>query len=585
MGLGEIEHQPGSHRSSRGLRPLSGIAGRKFAELPPQEASLPRGGRRLENLSTFESAFLHKLHDTQFKTFLHKLRDENEECVAEEDWVAIDDLCQRFQLRRLVDGAAEHLQASSELSRTLQTPVPPGMLPLAAERLRCRQQNVDLHGQQLALSGKSLNRAGRRKPANLCELAWPSSDAECAASPEAHREAQENRAGKTQRRSRCGNRARGAPGSQNKGSTQRHRVVPTYVGRNPAKPLNEGPVDEIAAKMGLEIIDMKPSSTQSLEKKPAADGLMKKSFSPHVKRCLVGDSESESKVAVVASCRREGESHLMSPDSLGLWAMQSPTSGLGCEELPMESSMSRSVLREHNFPGAALPLAPGTRPGSSPSMVHGRPPHLGRAHSTPLLAPETHGAVNYLDICHRVGAGQDVVPESALLQTDAGEVSDCPATLVTRTLVTAPIDAQEAESVIMPAASESRPGAVTPDTVRTLSAVGSRPGTTGSSRAGAAYSCRSAGRRGMPLAAHTVPIPAGSSMAHTDNLFGVVSRSRNFSQGSPTELGPALASVPQAQAARSKPVRSSSAAASLRIRGNTWAGDNPPSATRSQNRG
>jgi len=325
---------------------------------------------------------------------------------------------------------------------------------------------------------------------------------------------------------------------------------------------------------------VKPARTQSLEKNPAADGLTKKIFSPHAKRCLVGLSEAESKVPVTASYNREEEKHLMSPDSLGLWAIQSPTLDIGSDELLMESSISRSVLREHNFQGAPPPPSPSTRPGSSPSMVHGRPPHLAKAQSTPLLAP-AQGALNYLDICHRVGPGQDAVPETASLLTDAAEVSDCTATLVTRTLVTVPMDPQEMspESVIMPAASESRRGAATPDSVRTLSAVGSQPGTTGSSRASAAYSCRSAGLRGMPLGAYTMPIPAGGSTAHADNLFGVVSRSRNFSQGSPTELGPALASVPQAQAARSKPstiVRSSSAAASLRMRGTTWAGDNPP---------
>jgi len=588
MGLGDNEHRPRSNKSSPGLRPLSGIAGRKLTELPQQEASLARGGRRLEDLNTFES-FLHKLHDTQFETFLHKLRDENEEHVAEEDWLAIDDLCQRFQLRRLVDGAAEHLQASSELSRTLQAPVPPGMLPLAAERLSRRQQNVDARGQQLVLSGQAMNCLGRRRPANMCDVAWRKDGAEGAATPGAFRDAKENMAGKRRCRSRCGNRARGIPSPQSKGNTQSQRVVPTYVGRDPSKPLSEGPVDEIAAKMGVEIVDfVKPARTQSLEKNPAADGLMKKIFSPHAKRCLVGLSEAESKVPVTAGYNREEEKHLMSPDSLGLWAIQSPTLDIGSDELLMESSISRSVLREHNFQGAPPPPSPSTRPGSSPSMVHGRPPHLGRAHSTPLLAADAQGALNYLDICHRVGTGHDAPPETTPPLADTAEVSDWTATPVTRTLVTGPMDPQEMlpESVIIPSTRDPRQRAATPDSVRTFSAVGSRPGTTGSSRAGAAYSCRSAGRRGMPLGAHTAPIPAGGGTAHTDNLFGVVSRSRNFSQGSPTELGPALASpVPQAQPARSKSstiVRSSSAAASLRMPGSTWVGENPPRGNRTR---
>lgn len=590
MALGDMENRPRSHQSSRSLKPLEFVAsGQKLKDFPQQEAlSLTK------RANIFES-FLHKLKDdNEFGFFLHKLKDANEDSATEDDWLAIDDLCQRFELRRLVDGASEHLQAAEHRCQ--------GMLPQAAERLHAtrRQCSADARGQKLALSGQSLNGPGRRKPANMCDVAWPSNDCQGAAPPEdSSRDVQEGNVGKKRHRSsRSGTRKRDTPGSQSNGSVQRRSKRLTYIGCN-AKPLNTGAIDELTAKMVGCSVDL--VKVEALENKPpAADVARKKFSSPRPKRCLAGSSDTESKVTPVNGYNREGDTHLLSPDSLGYWATQSPSLAIdNTADLPMESSITRSVLREQNFSGAPPPCSPNARPGSSPSVLRGRPP-MGRAHSTPQLVAD--GAKNYLDFCHQVPAGHDTPLKATVPLADAVDGYECDATPTTRTLVTGPWDPRDP----LPETFDSAPVAAMPEIVRASSAVGSRPnsrGTTNSSMAGAAHSCRSAGRRGMPssrgmpLSAHTVPISAGAT-SHADNLFGVVSRSRNFSQGSPTELGSALASsVPQpARSKSSTVVRSSSAAAGLRLPGSAWSGppgiETPPRGARlcvagpqNQNRG
>lgn len=275
--------------------------------------------------------------------------------------------------------------------------------------------------------------------------------------------------------------------------------------------------------------------------------------------------------------------HLMNADSLGLWAVHSPAlpSELG-NELPMEAGISRWAAREQNASAVLASSSTSLLRCSSPRVARGNTAaasRMSRAQSSPLLVSEGAGAVNYLHICHQVGRGGEAsaLPDAA----ECAEAFECsPVGRGNRVLMTGTMDPRD-ESTFT-SSGQARPGtsgterAFTPNSAPNCtpsSAGGSRPGSQASSRAMRNASSRSAGRRGMPLSACSAPKAAGGSVPG-NHLFGLVSRSHNFSQGSPTELGHALASVArpsssagsQAQAARLKQatnVRSSSSASRI----------------------
>jgi hypothetical protein len=421
----------------------------------------------------------------------------------------------------LVEGAGEKLHGV--------------FIPQAAELLnggnRCHVSTRALANSRtrhLTLSGQTLNGRGRRKPAHGCNVAWPSDSFENDVS-DMENDTHEYTTGDKHSRSRSGNPRPGI------GSAQSYNKRLTFVGRGPAlSSLDDGPICELAAKMGGINVDLPSVSMPGLENsesKVPVEGSRKKISSTHVKRSLVNASESETKAAVNSGANRSQEAHPLSAESLEVLTVQSPTrrpvsSALTddfADERPLETMISRRP--------ASSPCQ--TISQSSPHLVRGRPP-LNRMQSAPQVVAE--GAVNYVAICHRVGSDALAETEAAATAVEMPEASasTCNSASVVR----------REEWVQGPSGCEALPN---------------RPGTTGSSMLG--------GRRGMPLGASPGPlgfIPGSPN----DNLFGVVSRSRNFSQGSPTELGPALTSSPsQTLIARSKTasnVRSSSSAGRLR---------------------
>lgn len=515
MGLGHKNRRP---RSSGAVKPLQFIAaGHKLRDLPQSQleasAQLQKSSRPAEGWNSFNA-------------FLYKVGDEGEERSAAQDWVAIDDLCQRFELRKLVEGAAEHLQGNCQ-----------GMLPQAAERLSAARRLPQRTDVRLALSGQMVGGPmGSNHPRNVMHgnhdsWVWPSEDFEGCAPPDVEQEPQERAT--ASKRSR--HQSRGSPAPQSNGPSPSKRL--TYIGRGPSLPsmgLSEGPVvEELAARLGGLNVDIPRVTGWAVDNK--------KSSCTHAKRCLVGCAEGDGKVAVASSSAREQETHLLSPDSKGFWAAQSPPSLADdcAAELPIETNSSSGIIREASTPAPPL----NTQAASSPCVVRGRPP-LNRSQSTPLLAAEA--AVNYMDFCHKVRPG------TAMPAVRTVEDSDCASAKAGNRIL---IDAPDAKELLLDSAVTTPTLGSGPESVSS-SAVGSRPGTTGSSRLGSTTSGRSsANRRGMPLSSQTRPLAgAAGGSAHSDNLFGLVSRSRNFSQGSPTELGPALASSPpQVQATRSKP--------------------------------
>lgn len=507
MGLGDKNRRP---RSSGAVKPLQFIAaGRKLRDLPLSQSEASAQFQKLTRPAEGWNSF---------NAFLYKVGDDNEERSAAQDWLAIDDLCQRSELRKLVEGAATRLQGNCQ-----------GMLPRAAERISAARRPPQRTDVRLALSGQMVGGPGRRTMmhGNHESWAWPSDDFEGCSPPDFEQEPQEERA-TASKRSRQQNR--GSPAPQSNALSPRKRL--TYIGRGPNLPsmgISEGPVvEELAARLGGLNVDI-----------PSFAGLAvdnKRSLSIPAKR----GTERDGKVTVPSSSARDQETHLLSPDSLGFWAAQQspPRAEDFPAELPREGNFASSVVRESSTPAAPQ----NTQIASSPCVVKGRArPPLNRSHSTPLLAAEA--SVSYMDFCHKARPG------TAMPAVSTSEDLDCADAKASNRI---PIDAPNAKELLIDSAVTTPTLGSGPDSVSS-SVVGSRPGTTGSSRLSSTASGRSTvNRRGMPLSPQTRPLAgvAGGSV-HNDNLFGLVSRSRNFSQGSPTELGPALA--PHVQATRSKP--------------------------------
>jgi len=513
MGLGDKNRRP---RSSGAVKPLQFIAaGHKLRDLPPSQSEASAQFQKLTRPAEGWNSF---------NAFLYKVGDESGERNAAQDWLAIDDLCQRFELRKLVEGAAERLQGNCQ-----------GMLPRAAERLSAARRLPQRTDVRLALSGQMVGGPGRRNliQSNHDNWAWPSEDFSGCASPDVEQEPQERAS--ASKRSRP--HSRGSPAPQSNGPSPSKRL--TYIGRGPSLPSmgpSEGPVvEELAARLGGLNVDIPRLAGWAVDNK--------RSPSTPAKRSLVGGPERDGKVAVASSSARDQETHLLSPDSLGFWAtQQSPSLADDCAaELPIETNFAPGIVRDASTPASPL----NTQIASSPCVVKGRAgPPLNRSQSTPLPAAEA--SVNYMDFCHKVGPG------TAMPVVSTAEDSDCADAKARNRLL---IDAPEAKELLLDSAVTTPTLGSGPESVSS-SAVGSRPGTTGSSRPSSRASGRSnANRRGMPLSSQTRPLAgAAGGSAHSDNLFGLVSRSRNFSQGSPTELGPALASTPaHMQATRSKP--------------------------------
>lgn len=533
------QHRPRSHKSSQGLRPLEFVAaGNKLGQFPltqPSDASLNlHNARRNEGWNAF---------DALLKAIPSLVQKDDERTAEEEhsELVVIEDLCQRVELSRMMEQASEHLQGNFQV-----------FLPRAADRLNGAKQNHRHVPISLALSGRALGAPLGAKPGR-CDIAWPSDDIENTnvVPVDSEQRAMGQTTGAKRSRSKSGQSGRGTPTNGNRQSNTKRL---TYIGQGlglPSMGVNDGPLDDLAGKFGKADCAKASASVEASKKKVSAS---------QPKRTLVGCNDGEVKAAISNVTNREEETHLLSPDSLGFWATQAPTlaAEMSAEGAKISQGDQNSLQVATTF-GQAV---------SSASVAKGRPA-LRWAQSTPTLVAE--GSLDFLEICHRVGGGGvEGMPEGAQ-PTEAIPVLECNTTGAPKRILIGVMDAKEAmlESVAStPTLASTRPGTSVPSVTCTpSSAIGSRPATTGSSRLEAGRSSRSAvQRRGMPLGASAGSV-SGCGTQGDSNMFGLVmSRSRTLSQGSPTDLGPALQASSQAHIGRSKPattVRSSSSAGRL----------------------
>jgi len=229
------------------------------------------------------------------------------------------------------------------------------------------------------------------------------------------------------------------------------------------------------------------------------------------------------------------------------------------------SMPSQTNLRETSNQGVVVPPMPLSSAAPFFSDIAKGPTFRAQARtqSAPLVAADC--ARDYVEVCHRVNQSSD----AQMGRTSSDPFHMMEGTMQTngmRNLVPGPSDASAFSRPASAAADTVSASTAAPSHPRPTTRDSSRPGTRGSRESGTGRNSSKRGLlAGMPLGAKAVPLNLGKP-SPGDNLFGVVSRSRSFAQGSPTELGVALASPAQSVKSRPSPaMRSHSAAGARKI--------------------